>query len=171
MADREKRQRQFMDMMAETVIKDHKAKQEEEDKRILAQYLAREKAELEDEKRRKKRLHQQRISTKNYLLEQVKQKGVRMDEEDRRNKIQAEIWKKEAAEYVETEKQKSTYIRELNKEHAQILLSMFKAQHGSGLMDYNELLMNKGQLKNISKTEQGEGMESKKIKPDYKKLY
>lgn len=49
MADREKRQRQFMDMMAETVIKDHKAKQEDEDKRILAQYLAREKAELEDE--------------------------------------------------------------------------------------------------------------------------
>jgi len=36
MADREKRQRQFMDMMAETVIKDHKNKQEEEDKRILA---------------------------------------------------------------------------------------------------------------------------------------
>ena len=57
MADREKRQRQFMDMMAETVIKDHKAKQEDEDKRILAQYLAREKAELEDELRRKARLH------------------------------------------------------------------------------------------------------------------
>jgi len=56
MADREKRQRQFMDMMAETVIKDHKAKQENEDKRILAQYLAREQAELEDELRRKKRL-------------------------------------------------------------------------------------------------------------------
>ena len=29
-------------MMAETVIKDHKAKQKEEDKRILAQYEARE---------------------------------------------------------------------------------------------------------------------------------
>ena len=57
MADREKRQRQFMDMMAETVIKDHKNKQEEEDKRILAQYLARERAELDDEKRRRDRLH------------------------------------------------------------------------------------------------------------------
>ena len=68
MADRERRQRQFMDMMAETVIKDHKNKQEEEDKRILAQYLAREKAELADEQRRKDRLHAQRIATKNYLL-------------------------------------------------------------------------------------------------------
>ena len=56
MANREKRQRQFMDMMAETVIKDHKAKQEEEDKRILAQYLAREEAEKQDEKERKERL-------------------------------------------------------------------------------------------------------------------
>lgn len=71
MADRERRQRQFMDMMAETVIKDHKAKQENEDKRILAQYLAREKAELEDENRRRARLQAQRIATKNYLLEQV----------------------------------------------------------------------------------------------------
>ena len=71
MADREKRQRQFMDMMAETVIKDHKNKQEEEDKRILAQYLARERAELDDEKRRRDRLHAQKIATKNYLLQQV----------------------------------------------------------------------------------------------------
>ena len=171
MADREKRQRQFMDMMAETVIKDHKAKQEEEDKRILAQYLAREKAELEDEKRRKARLQAQRVATKNYLLEQVKQKGLRQEEEDRRNKIQAEIWKKEAAEYVETEKQKSEYIRDLNKEHASILLSMFKEGGHGGLMNENELLMNKGQLKHISKTDTNEHMESKKIKPDYKKLY
>jgi len=57
MADRERRQREFMDMMAETVIKDHKNKQEEEDKRILAQYLAREQAEMVDEKNRKARLH------------------------------------------------------------------------------------------------------------------
>ena len=107
-----------MDMMAETVIKDHKQKQEDEDKRILAQYLAREKSELEDEKRRNNRLHKQRIATKNYLLQQVSDKGLRQKEEERRNKIQAEIWKKEAAEYVETEKQKASYIRDLNKEHA-----------------------------------------------------
>ncbi len=144
MADRERRQRQFMDMMAETVIKDHKQKQEEEDKRILAQYLAREKAELADEQRRKDRLHAQRLATKNYLLQQVKDKGLRQQEEERRNKIQAEIWKKEAAEYVETEKQKSSYIRDLNKEHAQILLSMFKAGQGDTKMDENELLLNKG---------------------------
>lgn len=171
MADRERRQRQFMDMMAETVIKDHKAKQEDEDKRILAQYLAREKAELVDEKKRKARLQEQRIATKNYLLQQVKDKGLRQDEEERRNKIQAEIWKKEAEEYVHTEKEKSDYIRDLNKEHASILLSMFKdAQHG-GLMNENELLMNKGQLKHISVNKEGETMKSKKIKPDYKKLY
>ena len=35
MANREKRQRQFMDMMAETVIKDHKEKQKEEDSRVF----------------------------------------------------------------------------------------------------------------------------------------
>jgi len=46
-----------MDMMANTVIKDHKSKQEEEDKRILEQYLAREKAELEDENNRAARLY------------------------------------------------------------------------------------------------------------------
>ena len=60
---------------------------------------------------------------------------MRQQEEERRNKIQAEIWKKEASEYVETEKQKSSYIRDLNKEHAQILLSMFKGEHGDTLMN------------------------------------
>merc|ERR1712110_73902 len=122
-------------------------------------------------KRRKQRLHAQRIATKNYLLEQVKQKGLRQEEEERRNKIQAEIWKKEASEYVETEKQKSEYIRDLNKEHASILLSMFKENAHGGLMNENELLMNKGQLKHISTHEGNENMEIKKIKPDYKKLY
>lgn len=38
-------------------------------------------------------------------------------------------------------------------------------------MDETELLMNKGQLKHISVKGPGKGMGSKKIKPDYKKLY
>merc|ERR1712039_1115987 len=109
------------------------------------------------------------MGTKNYLLQQVEDKKVRQQEEERRNKIQAEIWKKEASEYVQTEKEKSDYIRSLNKEHASILLSMFKDGKPGHLMDENELLMNKGQLKHIS-GENG-GMGSKKIKPDYKKLY
>ena len=48
---------------------------------------------------------------------------------------------------------------------------MFKGAHNQALMNENELLMNKGQLKHISTTDQGQGMDSKKIKPDYKKLY
>lgn len=99
----------------------------------------------------------------------MEDKKVRQQEEERRNKIQAEIWKKEAQEYVHTEKEKSDYIRSLNKEHASILLSMFKEGHGGNLMDENELLMNKGQLKHISN--KNGGMGSKNIKPDYKKLY
>ena len=46
---------------------------------------------------------------------------------------------------------------------------MFKDGHHGNLMDENELLMNKGQLKHISN--KNGGMGSKKIKPDYKKLY
>ncbi len=56
MENREKRQRQFMDMMAQTVIKDHKAKQADEDRKILEQYLAREEAERLDEESRKMKL-------------------------------------------------------------------------------------------------------------------
>merc|ERR1712216_1084596 len=111
------------------------------------------------------------ITTKNYLLQQVKDKGLRQQEEERRNKIQAAIWKKEAEEYVQTEKEKTTYIRDLNKEHAHILLSMFKEGSHGGLMNETELLMNKGQLKHISVNKQGETMDRKSIKPDYKKLY
>ncbi len=61
MENREKRQRQFMDMMAQTVIKDHKAKQADEDRKILEQYLAREEAERLDEESRKKKLKKQKI--------------------------------------------------------------------------------------------------------------
>jgi len=48
---------------------------------------------------------------------------------------------------------------------------MFKEGQGSTLMDENELLLNKGQLKKISVAKPGKKMGSKKIKPDYKKLY
>lgn len=37
-------------------------------------------------------------------------------------------------------------------------------------MNQNELLMNKGALKHINDQTEG-GLESKKIKPNYKKLY
>jgi hypothetical protein len=48
---------------------------------------------------------------------------------------------------------------------------MFRDNQGDTLMDETELLMNKGQLKHISKKNPGKKMGSKKIKPNYKKLY
>jgi len=66
-----------------------------------------------------------------------------------------------------TEKQKAEYIRELNKEHASILKGMFKESDGKN-MNQTELLYNKDKLKRISEKM---GLNKKKVKPDYKKLY
>ena len=110
----------------------------------------------------------QKIATKNYLLQQVQNKKERQKEEIKRNHVQAEIWQKEAEEYEKTENEKQKYIREMNKEHEKVLKSMFKQSQNLTKMDGNELLMNKHQLKKISKKK---GLEKKSIKLDYKKLY
>jgi len=72
----------------------------------------------------------------------MREKTKREEEEQRRNKVQAKIWKKEAEDYTRTEKEKSDYIRKLNEEHATVLKSMFKETKKQPMSEV-ELLMNK----------------------------
>lgn len=159
--DREARAKKLMSMMADTVIKDQKQMLVEEEKKILKYYLEREEKAMKDEESRKRKLLEQKMEVRKFLDHQMNEKNSRKKQEDEFNKKQADIWKRDTEDFYENEKKKSDYIKEVNKQHAEILKQQMNQPHPGTKktafqkMNHEELLLNKGKLKEIAGQQDG----------------
>eukprot|EP01017_Pseudomicrothorax_dubius_P003362 TRINITY_DN10463_c0_g1_i7.p1 TRINITY_DN10463_c0_g1~~TRINITY_DN10463_c0_g1_i7.p1 ORF type:complete len:329 (+),score=160.90 TRINITY_DN10463_c0_g1_i7:35-1021(+) len=149
--DREERAKKLMNMMADTIIKDQKAALLDEEKKILKYYLEREDKAMKDEENRKKKLFEQKLEVKKFLDKQVEERNYRKHEEQEFNKRQADIWKKDTDDFFDNERKKNDYIKDVNRQHAEILKQQIGSTSKNSLskMNVQELLMNKRRLKEV----------------------
>jgi len=148
---REDRAKQFMNIMADTVVKDQRAQILDEERTQLKQYMDKEARDAEEDMRRHQRLTDQKKDVKRYLDIQMQERERRKQEEREVEKKQAEIWKKDTEDYNNHEKKKAEYIKEVNTQHASILKVQIedeKRKHKK--MNTQELLLNKPKLREIA---------------------
>lgn len=148
---REDRAKKFMNMMADTVVKDQKAQILDEERKLLKHVLDKESREMEDEKMRQQRLNDQKKDMRKFLDGQMEEKERKREEEAALERKQAEIWKKDTSDYNEHEKQKHDYIRDVNKQHAEVLKKQIEQERRKNKkMSTEEMLLNKPKLKEIA---------------------
>jgi len=148
---REDRAKKFMNMMADTVVKDQKAQIIEDERKLLKHVLDKEAREMEDEKKRQQRINDQKKEMRTFLDSQMEEKERKKQAEAALERKQAEIWKKDTADYNEHEKNKTEYIRDVNKQHAEVLKKQIDEERRKNKkMSPEELLLNKPKLKEIA---------------------
>jgi hypothetical protein len=148
---REDRAKQFMNMMADTVVKDQKTHILEEERKQLKQYMDKEARDAEEDMRRHQRLTDQKKDVKKYLDLQMQEKDRKRQEEREVEKKQAQIWKKDTEDFNTHEKKKSEYIKEVNTHHASILKKQIEEENKKHKkMNTQELLLNKPKLREIA---------------------
>jgi len=148
---REDRAKRFMNMMADTVVKDQKAQILAEEKKLLAHVNSKEAQDAEEDRRRNQRLNDQKKEMRDYLDQQMAEKERKKQEEKLLEKKQAEIWKKDTDDYNNHEKSKTDYIRGVNKGHAEFLQKQVEEERKrQKKITTQELLFNKPTLKQIA---------------------
>jgi len=163
---REDRAKKFMNMMADTVVKDQKAEIIEEERKLLKHVLDKESRELEDEKKRQQRLNDQKKEMRAFLDGQMAEKERKRQEEEALEKKQADIWKKDTADYNEHEKNKTEYIRDVNKQHQDVLKKQIEEERRKNKkMSPEELLLNKPKLKEIATKVEDVKFQKQVVKP------
>ena len=147
---REEKTRKFMDLMADTVVKDHKAQALAEEKRFLKHVMEKEAREAEEEKKKQQKENEQKQEMKKFLEQQVKEKQRKTQEESLLGKKQAEVWKTEVKEFSEHEKQKGSFVKDVNMKNADFLKHQMSDKKRQQKMNEQELLYNKPILKEIA---------------------
>ena len=148
---REQRAQDFMNRMADTVIKNMDDKQREEDEKIRRYEMEKEMRErMEDERRFKKvKTEQQRM--REFLNKQMDEKKHREGLEKALNDEQAVMWKQDLRNYTEEERRLMDKINKINKDNANFLKEQMDQKHGKNKkMNKQEFLLNKPLLKEIN---------------------
>ena len=118
---REQRAQEFMNRMADTVIKNMDDKQRDEEDKIRRYEMEKEMRErLEDEKRMKKLKDEQR-RMRDFLNKQMDEKKHRENLEKALNDEQASMWKQDQRNYTEEERRLMDKINKINKDNADFL--------------------------------------------------
>lgn len=118
---REHRAQDFMNRMADTVIKSMDDRQREEEDKIRRYEMEKEMRErMEDEKKYNKvKTEQQRM--RDFLGKQMNEKKHRENLEKALNDEQAVMWKQDHRNYNEEERRLNDKINKINKENADFL--------------------------------------------------
>lgn len=148
---REQRAQEFMNRMADTVIRNMDDKQREEEDKIRRYEMEKEMRErLEDEKRMKKLKDEQR-RMREFLAKQMDEKKHRENMEKALNDEQAVMWKQDQRNYTEEERRLHDKINKINKENADFLKRQMDDKHSKGIkMNKQEFLLNKQLLREIN---------------------
>ena len=127
---REQRAQEFMNKMADTVIKSMDDKQREEEDKIRRYEMEKEMRErLEDEKKMKKLKDEQR-RMREFLGKQMDEKKHRENLEKALNDEQATMWKQDQRNYTEEERRLMDKIGKINKDNADFLKRQMDDKHG-----------------------------------------
>ena len=149
---RENRAQEFMNRMADTVIKDMDDRQKDEEDKIRRYEMEKEMRErMEDERKYNKvKTEQQRM--RNFLGKQMEEKKHRENLEKALNDEQATMWKQDHRNYTEEERRLMEKINKINKENANFLKQQMDNKTGKdkAKMNKQEFLLNKPLLKEIN---------------------
>ncbi|OMJ85367.1 hypothetical protein SteCoe_13340 [Stentor coeruleus] len=149
---REERQQLLMARMADTVLKEQKQKNHEEDLMLLKQIEEKELLDKAEDERRMLQLKKQKQDIRKILDKQVDEKNKRKVMEKKNQDEQADMWKKDADEFYKLEDERKMREKQLNMMHVEILRSQMDEKNMKKkkvIMNKDEIKMNKNLLKKI----------------------
>ena len=150
---REKRTQNIMSCMAGKVLQEKDKKMQEEEERIKQFERMKKEKEFKDEQAKARRANTMKKKMCDELAKQVEEKKKRSEFENKMNKDQAGMWKKDVEDYFEEEKKVSDKIKSINREHQSILVQQIEENKRRAMadkMNINEFLLNKKLLEQIS---------------------
>jgi hypothetical protein len=104
----------FMDSAINTVLREQREKEMEEEEQLRKYNEFKEKMEAEDEYNRLKRIKEGKVNLRNYLDKQVAYKKLQAKKEHEVDVAQGKVWDKDVKIYNEHEKEVKKIIREMN---------------------------------------------------------
>jgi hypothetical protein len=149
---REERQQHLMARMADTVLKEQKQKNLEEDLMLLRQIEEKELLDKSEDERRLLQLQKQKNEIRKILDKQVEEKNKRKVYEKKSQDEQADMWKKDAEEFYRLEEERKVREKQLNLMHVEILKSQMNEKETKKKkikMNPIEVQLNKNLLKKI----------------------
>ena len=129
---RENRAQEFMNRMADTVIKSMDDRQREEEDKIRRYEMEKEMRERMEDERRLKKLKDEQRRMREFLGKQMDEKKHRENLEKALNDEQATMWKQDQRNYTEEERRLNDKINKINKENAYFLKRQMDDKHGKG---------------------------------------
>ena len=149
---REKRAQEFMNKMADTVIRGMDDRQKVEDDKIRKYEMEREMRERMEEERRFKGVKDNQTDMRYFLAKQMGEKKQRENMERALNDEQAVMWGQDLNNYEEEERRLNDKIKKINKENADFLKKQMvdKDIKKRCKMNKQEFLLNKPLLKEIN---------------------
>lgn len=141
---RENRAQEFMNRMADTVIKTMDDKQRDEEDKIRRYEMEKEMRERLEDERRLKKIKEEQRRMREFLNKQMDEKKHRENLEKALNDEQATMWKADQRNYNEEERRLNEKINKINKENADFLKKQMDDKDGKGKkMNKQEYLLNK----------------------------
>ncbi|CDW85300.1 UNKNOWN [Stylonychia lemnae] len=149
---REKRAQDFMNRMADTVIKQMDQKANEEEMKIRKYEMEKELRERLEDQRRFEMAKTQQIQTRKFLSKQMEDKLNRERMEKALNDEQAVMWKQDKDNYEEEERRLNQKIKTINNENAKFLQDQMESKKAKEKkkMNKQEFLLNKPLLREIN---------------------
>ncbi len=150
---REQRAQEFMNRMADTVIKNMDNRAREEEEKIRKYELEKELRErmTDEQKMMKVKTEQQRM--RDYLAKQMDEKKRRELSEKALNDEQAFMWQKDFKNYSEEERRLHDKIAQINRDNQDFLRRQMdekNQKNSKSKMNRQEFLLNKPLLKEIN---------------------
>ncbi len=152
LAERERRAQDFMGRMADTVIKNMDQKQREEEEMIRQYELQKEMQDRRHDEKAYRKREDEKLRMREFLANQVEEKKRRERIEKELNDEQANMWKRDRANYEAEEARINNKVKDINKQNADFLKKQMEEKEDAkkGKMDMNEYLMNKQLLGDIN---------------------
>lgn len=150
-----------MASFADSVIKNQKEQIQAEDEKMIRHIQNQEARERQEDERRKNIANEQKKQMREYLARQVEEKRQKEIDEKKIDEKQAVVWKEDTDAFVDNEKKKHDYLKDVHLKHQDVLLAQMKDKEDKKnrkKMNTLELLYNKalmkeaaGQAENVKK--------------------
>ena len=150
---REQRAQEFMNRMADTVIKNMDNRAREEEEKIRRYEAEKELRERMADEQKMNRIKSEQMRMRDYLAKQMEDKRNRELAEKALNDEQANMWHKDFKNYSEEERRLHEKINKINKDNQDYLKKQMEDKQikiGKAKMNKQEFLLNKPLLKEIN---------------------
>ena len=135
----------FMDNAVQGILREQQEKDREDEEKLNNFIQNKYKQEDEDEYKRLKKIHDDKINLRKYYDNQIKEKKLLEKYEKDIDKVQADIWKKDEQMYIENEKEVNKIIKDMYKRNLKALDELVQNKKKDNFvgMSENEKAMNR----------------------------